>query len=95
MPREQLERSQQRAYAGCKTTGTRLDDLSPGGEKGLRLYSEASRPLLPRLQLAGLCAQRSSEAAWGYGAEAMGNFAVDVMWRLGIGIDSRKGTRAR
>ena len=23
----------------------------------------------------------------------MGNFAVDVMWRLGIGIDSRKGTR--
>lgn len=72
-----------------------MDDLSPGGEKGLRLYSEASRPLLPRLQLAGMCAQRSSEAAWGYGAEAMGNFAVDVMWRLGIGIDSRKGTRAR
>ena len=23
----------------------------------------------------------------------MGNFAVDVMWRPGIGIDSRKGTR--
>lgn len=23
----------------------------------------------------------------------MGNFAVDVMWRLGIGIHSRKGTR--
>ena len=23
----------------------------------------------------------------------MGNLAVDVMWRLGIGIDSRKGTR--
>ena len=23
----------------------------------------------------------------------MGNFTVDVMWRLGIGIDSRKGTR--
>ena len=81
--------------ARLQAPGGRLDDLLAAVKKALRLYSEASRPLLPPLQLAGMCAQRSSEAAWGYGAEAMGNFAVDVMWRLGIGIDSRKGTRAR
>lgn len=63
MPREQLERSQQRAYAGCKTTGTRLDDSArSGGEKGLRLYSEArSIPalttLLPRPAARGVCAR--------------------------------------